>query len=248
MTLYQLQNKVLLLLREQGWNPNPFAAPTYPINGEFNPAVMTADLNVAQQILMADIGFRPMLTEKYVAVPVVAGLDFALPADLYALIRLEYQSGLFGSVKLEAKTFDEFDQLTAGGYDDNDTGYPYCYRTPFGTAGAQVVRFWPQPSAGNVTAGDTVGLYYSSQGTFMVNGTDQPGIPGVLHEALACHVLSKYWRRKNDSEQAKMWRDEYAQHVRNGKALAENMTQESQPSIEDEETSAQSNPLQGVFF
>jgi hypothetical protein len=246
LILNQLQNKILLLLREQGWNPNPMLAPTYPAAGEYNSTVMTADLNLAQQTFMADVGFRTMLTERYNVLLVSPGLDFALPADCYALMRLEYQSGFFGAVVLEAKTFDEFDALTAGGYSNTDVGYPEVYRTPYGPAGAQVIRFWPQPTAGNVTAGDTIGLYYSSTGTPMVTGTDSPGIPAPLHEALACWVLSRYWRRKNDSEQATMYLKDYAQHVHNGKALAENLTQESQASIEDVETVGAGNPLSGV--
>lgn len=361
-TVNVLTNKILLLLRESGWSPDPALVPTYPAAGPFNPTVILSDLNMAQGVFMSDVGWRPQLAEKVVTLPIVAGLDYTLPTDCYALTRVEYQTGLFSSVKIEARTFDEFDQITAAGYDLNDTGYPVCYRMPYGNPGSQQIRLWPAPSYGNagtangavgltgtpvigstasltVTNGvtpvtvttvatatsavpdmlaslvallnasgavtgataylkpasvsygqqivlgalvagtaanaftfsassspeltitptattnfvgggvpDNIVLYYNSLGTTMVLASDSPGIPVVFHEALACWVLSKYWRRKNDEEQVALWRSEYLQHVRNAKAMSENLNQSGQASIADEEGTDSQTPFYGTYF
>jgi len=151
LNAYQLVNKVLTLLREETYAQDPNTAPNIPNPADFSYAGILSDLNYAQQVFMGDTGLTGRLIEKMVSLPITAGLDYTMPADMAALTRMEYFSGSLssGPVVLREKSFDEFDYVTGGGYALGDTGYPKYYRTLFGSGANVTTRFWPQPGYGN---------------------------------------------------------------------------------------------------
>lgn len=356
LTLNMLSNRVLYLLREETYNQDPSQPPNIPSPADFPQAWLTTDLNYAQQLFMSATGWAPRLTEKMVSLPMVAGLDYVLPADLVSLTRIEYQSPALSAnpYKLIERNFDAFDMITSGGFNLGDVGAPTDYRSPFGSqASANVaVRMWPAPTYGNAgqasgslvitnvpLAGDTVFaflsngisnvtvgpyvvlatdniysialalsglinastavtgvgaflqttftlgsnsiqlasiatntvgngytyrgqtvgqtkisptastnlsggglpdniiLYYTSNGTLMVQGTDFPGIPTHYHGALADYVLSIYWRRKNDpTQQADKYRADWMRQVHEAKAYPLDSDRASTPAFVDEES------------
>lgn len=157
-TLNMLSNSVLFLLREETYNQDPTLAPPIPTPADFPQAWLTNDLNIAQQVMMGDTGFAPRLTEKLVSLPIVAGLDYVLPADLVSLTRIEYQSPAISSnpYKLIERNFDLFDQITSGGFNLGDVGAPTDYRSPFGSGSNVAIRLWPAPTYGNAGQGSGV--------------------------------------------------------------------------------------------
>ena len=245
MTLNQILNRVLFYGREPGWNPDPTQAPTVIATADYNATFLTNEANLAAKFFMLLTGMAASVNEKYVAVPVVAGLDFTLPSDATSLVRVEYITALAGTFKLDEKTFDEFDELTGGGYDDTDTGYPTCYRMPFGVPPVMKIRLWPQPTAANVAAGDTVGLYYTPEANVLALGTDSPSFALDLHEAIPCLMLARLWRRKSDDGQSTLYMNDFLEFVRMGKALGDNLNRAGQPSIGDAESVETSDTLFG---
>lgn len=156
----QLINKVVLLLREEGYAQDPSTAPTIASPADFSYATILSDLNFAQQYFMGDTGYAPRLLEKRVVLPISAGLDYTLPADLISLERLEYLSPFNASnqaLKLIPLSFDDFDNVTINGWDLSDIGAPEFYRRPFGSGSSVTVRFAPQP--GYVNAGVASGAF-----------------------------------------------------------------------------------------
>lgn len=225
--VYQLLNEGELVPTTDNTFPNP------PANSKWPLYLLQNDLNTAQNVYVSATGVAPAIMEKYLVTPVAAGLDYTLPSDLVALTRIEYLVTGQGPFKILQKTFDEFDQITATGYALTDTGYPECFREPFGTP--KTIRLFPYPTASNVTAGDQLAIYYSTAGTSMVNATDMPSVPGIFHEAIFAYVLARYWRLKNDTEMASLYAQDWKMHVDLGKQYADNLNRGHQTSISDEE-------------
>lgn len=148
MQLQDLQNRTWHLLREDGPDTG-FAAPT---TGDFNITVVTRDLNIQLGAFIGETGIAPSLSDKVVTSVVTAGMDFALPADLSALVRVEYTPAGQYPYVLTAKSFEEWDSIT-GGVMPPETGPPEYYRFPF----AGKIRLYPAPSAGN--AGLASGIF-----------------------------------------------------------------------------------------
>lgn len=219
MTLTQLLNSLYVLLREPEYL-QPAGIPVAPVNAMFPVAQAIADLNTAAQILLQRAGYAADLSDKFVTLPVVAGLDFALPNDVGALTRVEYfpVSQPYPTVLL-ARDFGDFDEITGGGFDLTASGTPEFYRVPYGPQGTQTIRLFPAPGIGNVN--DKIILYYVSTGTPLVNPTDIFTFPVQFHEAPICYVLSRYWLVKNDPAQAAAYRKDFDLHVRGMKVLAD---------------------------
>jgi hypothetical protein len=200
-TLNELRNRVLFLLREQTYNQDPTQAPVIPIPADFPLAWLDLDLNYAQQVLMSAAGLAPRLTEKVVTLPMVAGLDYTLPADLSSLTRIEYLSPSVNATPypLIERNFDAFDIVTSAGFGQGSVGAPTDYRSPFGNTGGVAgggqgtvkIRLWPQPTFGNAgqasgqlviggnpVAGNTVfatlsdGISNWTAGPYIVTATD----------------------------------------------------------------------------
>lgn len=223
MPLTDLQNRVWHLLRENGPDTG-FAA---PLTGDFNQTVVTRDLNIALGAFIGDTGLAPTLSDKtFGPATIVAGLDYALPADLEALTRIEYTPAGQYAYVLQGVSNTEWDELT-GGSVPPDTGPPQYYRAPYGGK----IRFSPQPGAGNVTAGDKITIYYSGLGTLLVNGADLPGLPSQFHMALVYRVLSDYWLRKQDEAQAVVYERRYWKYVERAKAHEFDSERSIQPSF-----------------
>ncbi len=235
--LAQIQNRILFNLREDGYDPNDIA-PTGSV--DFPLPIMQNDINMAIGVFLSETDYEAHLQDVYVNVPVVAGLDYQLPANCIALDRLEYypypgSSSIVAPYVVFPRTFDEFDEGTDGGYLITETGYPIYYRVPYGTPPAMKIRFYPQPGAGNVSAGDTMNLYYTSDGTVLVNPTDYPSIPVDFHEALVSWCLSRYWPKKMGFDGAKYWEDRFWKSVHAAKRFGETIDRAVQGSIADVE-------------
>ena len=206
MTLQQQLNALANLLLE----------PAITASSQFSLSQSTADINQGIAEFLGRTGLAPLLSDKYVAQTITAGLDYTLPADLAALVRMEYRVGLTGaSITLPQYTFDEFDIATGAGGGLSATGAPICYREPF----AGKVRFYPYPVAANVTAGDQITLYYTTTGTVLVNLTDVPNIPLQFHMAPVYYCLSMYWLIKMDEAAADRYDKKFNDLIHRAKSL-----------------------------
>ena len=78
--------------------------------------------------------------------------------------------------------------------------------------------------------GDTITFYYSSLGTMLALPGDTPGIPPQFHMALVYRVLSDYWERKQDFEQADRYHKKYDQSVARAKAYVFDSNRATQPT------------------
>ena len=234
MTLQDLENLTYLWLREPEYiDPAGVARANPGVGAQFPLWALDRDLSHAVSIFVSRVGMAPDLTDKMATLAIVAGLDYALPADLVALDRVEYTvAGANYPTLLQACSFDEFDIVTGNGLALNANGYPIYFRKPFGVPGSTLsIRFYPAPDADNVTAGDTVTLYYVSNGGVLVNATDTPPFPPQYHEAPVCYVLSRYWRIKQDLEMAASFMQDFERHVKDAKAFGDSVNNTRQDSV-----------------
>ena len=156
-TLAEMENIILELLREPGVQTDITQPINPPVGADFPKAIIDSEINMAIVYILMRAGLAPSLSEKVVTLPITVGLDYTLPADCEALDHIEYQlAGTATPLPMAQKTFAQFDAMTAGGLDLSATGYPQCYREPYGPAGARQIRFFPQPTYGN--AGIAAGL------------------------------------------------------------------------------------------
>jgi len=142
MSLYDLQCRILHLLFEPG--PDTTGVAVIPTTGDFPATTLTRDLNIWLGMYIGLTGMAPAMTDVVQTEPIVAGLDFALPANCASLVRVEYTPAGQYPYTLVGKSFDEFDSTT-GGIVPPATGQPYYYRQPFGG----LIRMQPQPGPGN---------------------------------------------------------------------------------------------------
>ena len=232
-TVQDLANDVLLELLEPGVNFG--GLPKTDPAAVFSFQVILYKLNDALNDFVRRTGYAPRLSEAYVVAPVTAGPDFALPANVRSLLRVEYGAGTTGNLQpLTPLTFDEYDAETGLVSTALGSGLPRMYRMPYGP-GAGSIRFNPYPTIDNVTAGDRIGLYYTADPLTLALGTDVPGIPTPYHEALVSFVLSRLWMRKNDLNFAKMHLDNYEIAVKDAKAEFFNVNQEATFAFQDDD-------------
>lgn len=190
MQLQDIGNAVLFEMREPGVNWG--SAPTIPASADYNQGAIAqyASRGIIEFILKT--GYSPNVMDKYLVLPATAGLDYALPTDLRALIRMEYASGQGGAfIPLTQLSFDEYDAQTGVYTTVQQTGQPQAYRQPFGPLGAMIVRFNPYPTFANAGiasgtiqytntpgVGDTVisnfvsGVTHVNTNPYTVNATD----------------------------------------------------------------------------
>ncbi len=144
----QLCTKVFQFIREAEYVPTTDSTfPSPPSNSQFPLYLLKNDINDALSIFISQAGFPPNLTDKYLVAPVLPQTDILLPVDALELTRLEYQITGQGPIVLRQKTFDEFDAITAQGYNLVDTGLPECFREPYGAP--PFIRLYPTPTPGN---------------------------------------------------------------------------------------------------
>lgn len=197
-SLQEMTNRVLALLDEPGSNPG--GAPNIPGGATFNQFLITDTLNEGVAAFIADADYMPSVMDKYLQTAIVAGEDFALPTDALAVQRVEYLAGGVGPPMLVPMLdFDEFDVYSGGAYTATDN--PQIVRVPF----AGMMRFWPYPTAINVTAGDQLILYYTSLGTTLVNLADTVNIPTECQEAPIAYALSRFFSRKHAPADEQLW-------------------------------------------
>jgi hypothetical protein len=79
--------------------------------------------------------------------------------------------------------------------------------------------------------GDSITYYYTSLGVILVNAGDVPNIPPQFHMALVYRVLVDYWRRKQDFNQSKAYKESWDEEIARGKAYTFDMNRASQPTI-----------------
>lgn len=175
MSVYDIQSRVLHLLREPG--PDTNGTGVVPLVGDFPAATLLRDMNIWLGTFIGDAGVAPAITDKIVTLPIVAGLDYVLPVDLEALARIEYTPSGGQTYPLIGYAMNEWDNVT-GNLLPADVGEPTIYREPF--AGA--VRLSPQPGPGNagvasgsylisgVQAGDTISLQLVNGATHITIG------------------------------------------------------------------------------
>jgi hypothetical protein len=231
--LGQILNRILFHLREDGFDPAD-VTPTF--SADYPQAILTADVNDAIKQLIDAADFPENLTDVYSVVPVTATLDFALPANCIALDRVEYIiGGVQAPYKLIQQTFDEFDVETSGGQDLSEQGQAYVYRTPFGVPPNLTIRLFPTPTAGNVTAGDTLALYYRSDGNTLVNFSDYPSIPQEFHGGLFHYPLSLYFAKKLDGPTSEFHSKKWGEFVFRAKKWQDAVNMGVATSISDAE-------------
>jgi hypothetical protein len=216
-TAQDIGNEILFNLVEPGVNWG--AQPNNDVNADYSWTSLLFHMNRGLQNWLARTGYAPLVSDKYVTLPIVAGLDYVLPLDLLALQRVEYSTGGGPFTPIPILSFDEFDNQTGLQQNVQSTGAPVMAREAFGIQPNLTMRWNPYPTQGNVEAGDMVALYYSSMGGVLVNPTDVPGIPEQFHDALAFWCLSRFWLRKRDPTYAKFWKNEYEETVNKAKAL-----------------------------
>jgi hypothetical protein len=236
-----LVNDVLFQLREPGVNFGAF--PTIAVGADYQYANILYVLNDGIRDFISKTGFTPSVSDKYVVVPVTAGMDFTLPANCLGLVRLEYAIGPSGVFQpLPSLSFDEFDMETGLQANANAQGSPRMYREPFGEPPNMVVRFNPAPTALSVTEGDKVALYYSASGGVLVNPTDTPGFAAEYHEALVAFALARLWLIKDDPSYAKYWLDIYAGYVTDARKRFFNVNQNRTFGFQDPDDSIDGIP------
>ena len=126
-----LANDVLLELLEPGVNFG--GPPTTDPAAVFSFATILYKLNDALRDFVRRTGYSPRLSETYVVLPVTAGPDFALPANLKSLLRVEYGAGASGNLQpLAQLSFDQYDAETGLVANALGSGLPRMYREPFG--------------------------------------------------------------------------------------------------------------------
>lgn len=198
MTLADYQAKIAHLL----FAPGPDTGGVIPTTGDYSAATITRDVNLNLDVFVALTNFTPGISEKLFTGPIVAGLDFLLPIDLVTISRIEYTAFGTQPLTMQPVSMIDWDALTGSGQATTQTGQPYYYREPYGSAGAMSIRLYPAPVAANVTQGDTITLYYTGLNTVLVNLTDVPGIPKPYHVAPAYMTLAEYWLRKKEPDTA----------------------------------------------
>lgn len=197
-SLQELTNRVLLILDEPGANPG--GPPAIPAGSLFTQPLITDILNEGVAVFIEEAGYAPTLLDKLATLPIVAGADYALPADLVSLQRVEYRAGAAGAPMLiPVMDFDHFDLYSGG--DNAATGAPQIARAPF----AGSMRLWPQPTAQNVANADAIILYYASYGTTLVNLADTINLPQEFAEVPVSYALSRLFPRKLRYPDADLW-------------------------------------------
>jgi hypothetical protein len=247
ITAQDLANFVLQYLREDsgvnfGGLPNVAAgAPNSFVN-------LLAQLNVALTTFISRTGYAPSLTEIQLLTAVTdtstTNGDYALPTGCKSLARIEYQSGSTGFfTPLPQLSFDRFDAETGLQYPNGVIGMPDVYREPF----AGKIRFNPQPGPAEVTAGDMLMIYYTSDSVALVNPTDTPNIPDQYHEALYAFVLSRLWLVKNDLTYAKYWDDVWKEHITDARKLYFNLNKGMTMGFQDDDETLDGIPDSDLF-
>lgn len=157
LTFQTMQNRIWHLLRE----PGPLTGDPIPVTGDYAQDTVAQDLNIMLGQFVGDTGLAPMISDKFVTVPVFPVLDYPVPPDTQSLTRVEYTPAGQQTYTLESKSFNEFDAYWAD--DTLSTGQPYVYREMF----AGYIRLFPQPGPGNALGPGT--------GEFTFNGTITAG-------------------------------------------------------------------------
>ncbi len=163
-TAQDLGNDVLFNLREPGVNWG--GLPSNAANADYAWTAILYQLNLALRDFVSKTGFAPSISEKHVVSNITPGQDYPLPADLVALIRVEYAISGAAFKPLPELSFDEFDSETGLQANVSAQGPPRMYREPFGQTPNQCIRWNPYPTPGNA------GIAY---GSFVVAGPPAVG-------------------------------------------------------------------------
>jgi hypothetical protein len=150
MSLFDLQCRVLSLLREDG----PDTGYPMPTSGDFTASVMARDLTIALGQFIADTGIAPDLSDRMDTFPVLPLLDYPVPLGLVSLTKVEYTPAGGYTYSLDGVSMSEFDNRV-GGIVPNNVGQPLYYRQPW----AGYIRLYPQPGPGNAV-GPGLGIGY----------------------------------------------------------------------------------------
>jgi len=140
MSLYDMQCRLLMLLREDG----PDTGYAMPFTGDFTASVITRDLNIAMAQFLSETGFAPDLCDRMDTFPVFPVMDYPVPLGLVGLYQIDYTPAGQMTYTLNGLSMSEWTR-DIGGVQPPVFGQPLTYREPF----AGYVRLYPQPGQGN---------------------------------------------------------------------------------------------------
>jgi len=180
MSLFDLQCRVLSLLREDG----PDTGYPMPTSGDFTASVMARDLTIALGQFIADTGIAPDLSDRMDTFPVLPLLDYPVPLGLVSLTKIEYTPAGGYTYDLDGVSMSEFSNRV-GGIVPNNVGQPLYYRQPW----AGYIRLYPQPGPGNAV-GPGVGAGILSAAPSVGDSTTVTVTNGALSFTSAPYVTT----------------------------------------------------------